>query len=177
MWTSAHALVRRRAPHVVSTLAGSAAHRYSVRAQSTSSLPILAKVLQLLRFRLGCHTLPSAIGQPRNPRMPRDQRICTRCQHGLGDERHLVFECTKLQHIRDRYAHLFEGCDTMQLTRTYPFFGTWDLPSSRSICFRLSLLSMRSNTFWLGGDSTIPVFLPSLLSWCVMQQQKSAVYM
>ena len=46
--------------------------------------------------------------------MPRDQRICTRCQHGLGDERHLVFACTKLQHIRDMYAHLFEGCDTMQ---------------------------------------------------------------
>ena len=42
------------------------------------------------------------------------QRICTRCQHGLGDDRHLVFECTKLQHIRDRYAHLFQGCDTMQ---------------------------------------------------------------
>ncbi len=37
-----------------------------------------------------------------------------RCQHGLGDEKHLVFECTKLQHIRDRYAHLFEGCDTMR---------------------------------------------------------------
>ena len=72
------------------------------------------KVLQLLRFRLGCHTLPSATGQRRNPRVPRDQRICTRCQHGLGDERHLVFECTKLQHIRDRYALLFEGCDRMQ---------------------------------------------------------------
>ena len=35
-------------------------------------------------------------------------------QHGLGDERHLVFECTKLQHIRDKYAPMFEGCDTMK---------------------------------------------------------------
>ena len=60
------------------------------------------KVLQLLRFCLGCHTLPSATGQRRSPLVPRDQRICTRCQHGLGDERHLVFECTKLQHIRDK---------------------------------------------------------------------------
>ena len=49
------------------------------------------KVLQLLRFRLGCHTLPSATGQRKNPCVPRDQRICTRCQHGLGDERRLVF--------------------------------------------------------------------------------------
>ncbi len=46
--------------------------------------------------------------------MPRDQRICTRCQHDLGDEKHLVFECTKLRHIRDRYAHLFDGFDTMR---------------------------------------------------------------
>ena len=63
------------------------------------------KVLhKLLRFCLGCYTLPTAAGQRRYPRAPRDQRICTRCQHGLGDEKHLVFECTKLQHIRDRYA-------------------------------------------------------------------------
>ncbi len=46
--------------------------------------------------------------------MLRDQRICTRCQHGLGDEKHSVFECTKLRRIRDRYARLFDGFDTMR---------------------------------------------------------------
>ena len=45
------------------------------------SLPILAK--SCVFAYVGRHTLPSATGQRRNPRVPRDQRICTRCQHGL----------------------------------------------------------------------------------------------
>ena len=32
-------------------------------------------------------------------RLPHDQRICTRCQHGRGNKNHLVSECTELQHI------------------------------------------------------------------------------
>ena len=75
-----------------------------------------SQVLQLLCFRLGCHTLPSATGQRRNARVraTRSAHLHARCQHGLRDEKHLVSECTKLQHIRDRYARLFEGCDTMR---------------------------------------------------------------
>ncbi len=32
----------------------------------------------------------------------------------LGVEKHVVFECAKLQHIRGRYARLFKGFDTMR---------------------------------------------------------------
>ena len=35
-------------------------------------------------------------------------RVCTLCQTGnLGDEQHLVFQCSALQGIRDRYNGLF----------------------------------------------------------------------
>ena len=77
------------------------------------------KALQLLRFRLGCHTCTLAHLRQANA----GTRAChaisastrTRCQHGLGDERHLVFECTKLQHIRERYARLFEDATRCSL--------------------------------------------------------------
>ena len=52
------------------------------------------EVTQLLRFRLGCHSLPS-VGRRSTPRVLRRERICTRCHDGL------VFECSALQHIKD----------------------------------------------------------------------------
>ena len=40
--------------------------------------------------------------------------VCTRCQDGKGDEKHMVFECSALQHIRDEYPALFAGHHTMR---------------------------------------------------------------
>ena len=40
--------------------------------------------------------------------------LCTRCQDGRGDEKHMVFECSALQHIRDEYPALFAGDHTMR---------------------------------------------------------------
>ena len=48
--------------------------------------------------------------------MPRLQRVCTKC-HGpaVCDERHVVFECPVLQHLREKYSRLFSGSgQTMQ---------------------------------------------------------------
>ena len=117
MWTSTHALVRRRAPHVVSTLAGSAAHSLLQCEQTIYELPTRPrKLLQLLSVRLGCHTLPSETGQRWKSRVPRNQRICTRCQHGLGDEKHSIWSLSarSCSTYRYGYARLFEGFDTMQ---------------------------------------------------------------
>ena len=70
-----------------------------------------------LRFRCGRHNLPNDVG--RRQGVPRFQRFCLKCYAqgdlAVGDEYHLVFECPAVQHVRDRYPHLFSGpAQTMQ---------------------------------------------------------------
>lgn len=98
MWTSARALVAEGT-------ASSTYNRWFRRGllqceRPFHELPAASrKALQLLRFRLGCHTLPCVTGRRRNPPMPRDQRICTR-----EYKKQMVFECTELQRIGDNNA-------------------------------------------------------------------------
>lgn len=59
----------------------------------------------------------------RNPRVPRDQRICTRCLPAarVGNDKHSVFECMELQHIiRDKYAMVVRGVLTKFFGKTHP---------------------------------------------------------
>jgi hypothetical protein len=60
---------------------------------SVLRLPLGLRGLRLfLRFRMGCHALPTDAG--RRQGVPRSQRVCPRCSLGdVGDERHLVFTC------------------------------------------------------------------------------------
>jgi hypothetical protein len=61
---------------------------------------------QLLRFRLGCHSLPCGVAGVLEFRY-----TCALCRQGLGDEKHLVFDCIALIPIRLRFKHLFQrGC-------------------------------------------------------------------
>ena len=47
--------------------------------------------------------------------LPRLERVCQLCGVGtLGDERHLIFECSELLCFREHWSHLFEGPQTMQ---------------------------------------------------------------
>jgi hypothetical protein len=63
----------------------------------------------LLRFRLGCHSLPCVVG--RRTGIPRHLRRFALCRQGLKDERHLVFECISLIPIPLRFQHLYQrGC-------------------------------------------------------------------
>ena len=83
------------------------------RASSVLQLPLTQKSMQrLLRFRTGCHGLPRDVGGHQG--VPRRQRICPLCAGGLGDEMHLVFECTALQDLRVSFAPLFRRATTMQ---------------------------------------------------------------
>ena len=71
----------------------------------------------ILHFRLGCHGLPIATGRfACTAHVDRAQRVCLSCNIGaLGDERHLIFECTALASLRSRYAGLFtSSIDTMR---------------------------------------------------------------
>jgi hypothetical protein len=66
------------------------------------------RMRQFLRFRMGCHGLPRDNAGWGPQRVPRMHRTCQKCTSGqVGDERHLVFECTALQPIRNKYADLF----------------------------------------------------------------------
>ncbi len=59
-----------------------------------------------LRFRLGCSDLPVVMG--RRDGTARHMRRCQRCSDAaVGDERHMVFECPAVQHIRDQHSDLF----------------------------------------------------------------------
>ena len=74
-------------------------------------LPVSGKNMRrFLQFRLGCHRLPIAVG--RRSGVARACRLCIFCGAGaVGDEKHLVFECTGLSSLRTKYAGLFNGTD------------------------------------------------------------------
>ena len=69
-------------------------------------------VNRFLRFRTGCHGLPSDVGAHQG--VPRERRFCTLCRQGVGDELHLVFECAALQDLRAQMPGIFLGVTTMR---------------------------------------------------------------
>ena len=57
---------------------------------------------------MSCHGLPKDVG--RRAHTPRMQRVCQHCDlNEIGDEKHMVFACTAVQHIRERHAGLFSA--------------------------------------------------------------------
>ena len=70
---------------------------------------------RFLQFRLGCHGLPIAADCWRAAHVVRADRLCTSCDAGaIGDEQHMIFECTALAPLRQTYAELFtDGTDSM----------------------------------------------------------------
>ena len=79
----------------------------------TAGIPT-THVAALLRFRLGAHDLPVATGRwtrVQHTGMPlaRSQRLCQHCQaETVGDEYHMVFECSHYAMIRSRFSQLFQ---------------------------------------------------------------------
>ncbi len=72
-----------------------------------------------VQFRLGCHGLPVAAGRLAGAaHVGRAHRVCLACNGGaVGDEMHLIFECTALASPRSRYASLFT--DTAGTMRSF----------------------------------------------------------
>ena len=58
-----------------------------------------------LRCRMGVHRLPEDEGSWK--KVPRHQRVCLLCDLGSScDEKHVVFECSALQDLREQYASI-----------------------------------------------------------------------
>ena len=73
-------------------------------------LPVSGRLVQrILQFRLGCHGLPIATGRLAGAgHVDRANRVCLACNRGaVGDEKHIIFECTALAPLRQRHADLF----------------------------------------------------------------------
>ena len=62
---------------------------------------------------MGVHRLPKDEGSWN--RVPRQDRVCQLCDSGsLCDEKHMVFQCSALQHLCEQYSPLFVGTSTMK---------------------------------------------------------------
>jgi len=59
---------------------------------------LVGRMQRFLQYRLGCHGLPIAAGcLAGTAHVGRADRVCLACNSGpVGDEKHLVFECTAL---------------------------------------------------------------------------------
>jgi hypothetical protein len=69
--------------------------------------PVDDVVPSILLLRV-LHDLPVAVD--RRTGVPRSQRICPHCPIGdIGDEHHLIFKRSAVQHIRDCYPGLFRA--------------------------------------------------------------------
>ncbi|DBB06534.1 TPA: hypothetical protein ACH3X1_012079 [Trebouxia sp. C0004] len=81
---------------------------YSLRRRHCHMPVSGGRMQRFLQFRLGCHSLPIAAGCfDGAAHVPRAHRVCQACNSGVvGDEMHLVFECTALTSLRSRYASL-----------------------------------------------------------------------
>ena len=57
---------------------------------------------------LGCHGLPIATGRLASAgHVERADRVCLACNSGaVGDEKHMIFECTALAPLRQQHADL-----------------------------------------------------------------------
>ena len=65
----------------------------------------IARLHRIFRFRMGSHLLP--IEQGRHINLPRNRRVCRLCRTGaLGDERHMLLECSALADLRQQYSTL-----------------------------------------------------------------------
>ena len=69
----------------------------------TAGIPF-QHVKDLMRLRTGAHHLAIEVGRWSRPRVPRDERLCTKCsQSVVEDEFHVLFECPSYSPIRTKF--------------------------------------------------------------------------
>ena len=82
---------------------------YSPRRRYCQLLVSGRRMRRFLQFRLGCHGLPIATGRLAGAgHVGRADRVCLACNSGgVGDEKHMIFECAALAPLRQQHADLF----------------------------------------------------------------------
>ena len=66
----------------------------------------------ILRFHMGSHHLP--VEEGRHFILPRASRVCNLCNtDALGDERHILLECTALADLRLQFSSLLLSCSSV----------------------------------------------------------------
>ena len=81
--------------------------------------------------------------------------------HGRGDEKHMVFECSALQHIRDKYPALFAGHYTMRLLFILSLNAWTRLQQSHGVrC--IAILWWMGQRYWI-----VLVYELTLSHWCI----------
>ena len=71
----------------------------------------LRKVIS--RVRCSNHPLAIEKGRHKNPKTPREERICIFCNDHVEDEDHFLLKCTAYFHFRDYYNMNFENVPDM----------------------------------------------------------------
>ncbi len=92
----------------------------------------IGKRITLCRFRCGNHKLPIEVG--RHQRIPRDERICNKCNMGsLGDEFHFVLECPGFQTERLKLIPTYYWRHS-NLTKYAELFNCESVKTSINLC-------------------------------------------
>ena len=70
----------------------------------------------IAKFRTGDHKLRIETGRHCRPRLPPEQRLCTRCQlNKVEDEVHILIECPLYALLRDKHFIKVRGIQTKRL--------------------------------------------------------------
>ena len=97
----------------------------------------LRKVIS--RIRCSNHPLAIEEGRRKNPKTPREERICVLCnEHVVEDEEHFLLRCTAYSHLRIHYNMLFQNVpDMLDIEDQYQL-----------AIFLISALELRQRLLW-----------------------------
>ena len=126
-------------------------------------LPVSGRRMQrFLQLRLGCHGVPIADGRLAG-HVDRANRVCLACNSSaIGDEMHMVYECTALAPLRQQHADLFMPCtDTMR-----SFFAKQDHLGvlnyvTDCLNFIIAMIGTSDQSCWLAKACKLLLLLPS----------------
>ena len=114
------------------------ASRLSTKCQHYLTCNLRGSAIQdMARFRLSSHHLQVEVGAW-NHEHNRNQRICEKCDVGVEDEPHMVFECSHrdIRDLREQYAHLFANIDPGDL-RGFCEQDCWRIAPFISACMNV----------------------------------------